>query len=380
MSEGYLRRRRNTRTPSGTNLKNKVFNITSNFNAEVLKEKINDTVQLSSNSELCSHSNQSASESVKRPSHMSDHGNTQTLDNHDQSALRLADKEDFKTPPSTPITRSRGKSLGILTPRMDAKDENSNKMECDAENTTQANANEESDCCEEEYLTVPQQLEKMMENHNEEEEGPQTIDIRVVHTMFKRMQEEFDQKVEKLTADLQTVKAQSQTEQQTTGNHEHTFDEVCQQLTKLTVKTKAISSAVQNSWEYTKEITERLDKLELTAHKKMIVVSGLGLYGRRFEKKKQLENFFSIEMDIQPSIEDFYQIGDSKAVVVILLSNSDKSLIMKNKNRLKGLKNEDKQPIYINEYVTAEKKEKRRWNKQMLNQNENREADLQQKM
>ena len=155
------------------------------------------------------------------------------------------------------------------------------------------------------------------------------------------------------------------------------LEEIVGQLDRLTLKTKAVSSAVQNTWEDRTVIAEKVRRLEQTQHNKMIVISGLTLTGKKYEKMRQLENFFETELGINPFIEDFYETGVKQPTlkVVTLQSLRDKQMVMRHKSYLKGVVNEFKSPIYINDYLPQEAFEKRKRHKEIYRVNQQSKED-----
>ena len=216
---------------------------------------------------------------------------------------------------------------------------------------------------------VINELEAMMANHNEEEQGAQVVDIQVVHAMFKKMQSSFQSQLN----DMQK-KVDKLTEKETTSE-QPTVSDIAAQVDRLTIKMKATSCAIQNAWEDRCVLEERLAKTELNLHRKMITISGLELNGKKYQKIQQLENFFDTELGIQPYIEDFYEIGSKQPTVKVVIFQSlrDKALVMRTKKYLKGLQNKYKQSLYINDFVPQEELEKRKKAKVMFRANEEKE-------
>ena len=107
----------------------------------------------------------------------------------------------------------------------------------------------------------------------------------------------------------------------------------------------------------------------------MIVLTGLTLSGKKYQKMQQLESFFDQELNIRPFIEDFYSIGEAstRSTVIIFQSLRDKALVMRFKSGLKGLVNEKKKPFFINDYMPAKMKEQRRKHKEIYMDNQSNE-------
>ena len=136
---------------------------------------------------------------------------------------------------------------------------------------------------------VVQELEKMMESHDEEKNGPQVINLKVVHGMFRRMDEAFRKEIQELKNQFRQKSVAETSSPHCTAE----IDDLTKQTRRLTVKTKAISSAIQNAWEDRVQLQERVEHLENAAFKKMIVINGLEVFGKKNEKIQQIEKLYT---------------------------------------------------------------------------------------
>ena len=238
---------------------------------------------------------------------------------------------------------------------------------------------------ESEETSVTDCLEKMIQQHDIED-GPLVMEVKMVHSMLKKMETQFQDKINDLQQRLSSVERADQGTCERLESDEsqvvHTNDEICLQLDKLTLKTKAVSSAIQYTWEDRNQLIERIEKLEMTNVKRMAIISGLYIQGKKYQKMQQIENFFDTELQIRPYIEDFYTLGSSTppAIVIICQSMRDKTLIMRNKKQLKGLENQDKKPIYINDFIPIKKKEKNKKHKEIYSENQRDQSSEKPKM
>ena len=377
MQESSLRKR-NTRTPSGNILSNKVSNIRTIFNqltppqtksASWLKEKgivnsdLSPLQELKADNALCM-SDRASKQIVKHADVLEhDQGRSQVLINQQRPLSASINTKLLHTNTSKAVA--------------------SKKIEM-AENINCGNEQDmEVPVCEEanettlpgDSTSVVSDIEKLIESHNTEEKGPMVMDVQIVHAMFKKMENNFQSQVKELQSKIENLEMEKREKTSRVNNLE--MEDVVEQLDKLTIKTKAVSSAVQNAWEDRCILSEKLNRLETNIHKKTVVISGLYLKGKKDEMMERLENFFETEMGIRPFVEDFYETGYNLPTlkIVIFQSLRDKVLVMKNKSNLKGLQNKDKKPIYINNYTSQETNEKRRRNKEMMRENEAKEID-----
>ena len=114
-----------------------------------------------------------------------------------------------------------------------------------------------------------------------------------------------------------------------------------------------------------KDLDQRIENLELNNTKRMVIITGL----EAVEKKYMLEylkEFFSIMMDIQVEIDDYFLLGnaDLRPIVVSFPTMNDKKQVMKKKKLLKGATDGDRK-IFINDYIPHPVQEKQKRNNQV---------------
>ena len=265
-------RKRSYRTPSGHNLKDKVSGTRTIFSVEEGQKQRSKKTELNSLPEInqaCKTDGpqQRDSQQVQTPKHrilrsrFSDHTPKQTL-SADSAIPSDVESDNFDTPPTTPIASFR---KVIKCQRI--KEKTTNKMNKKEEMTV----DKPEAAVEGEGALVVQELEKMIADHDEQD-GPKLIDVRSVHAMFKRMQDDFQSKLRALEAKMNDITGAVQKDGINSdagrSSDGHSLDDACDQINKLTLKTRAVSSAVQNAWEDRCQIHERLEKLELNCIKK----------------------------------------------------------------------------------------------------------------
>ena len=124
------------------------------------------------------------------------------------------------------------------------------------------------------------------------------------------------------------------------------------------------------------DVTQRVENLELNNAKKAVVLTGLYLMNKNKEDNiVQLQTFFDNMCGIQIVVDDYFTMGliEPKPIVIYLQTMEDRRLLMKYKNLLKGIKNEDNKPYFVNEYLPAANQEKKRRERDIIQTNKEKE-------
>ena len=251
------------------------------------------------------------------------------------------DSEFYTTPPVTPI-RPVSKTHQSKSGQQKAS---SNTYKMDQENKGIAITEEES---------IVSRLEAVVNATD----GPKTLDSNMVLEMFRKLEQNLEKKVNELS-------------------NKDEVDRLCQKIEGMEIQSKAIKGATIHLEERSKEMEERLRKIELNNHKKMVILTGL--YTDEEEEKDnirdQIEQFIQQELMIEVEIEDFFELGFNQPTPKVLILNSlrEKQRLMNHKQLLKGLKNEDGKSYYLNDYYPPDQKELRKKNKEIFEANENSE-------
>ena len=140
-----------------------------------------------------------------------------------------------------------------------------------------------------------------------------------------------------------------------------------------------VAAKVMDRMETTiKDLTQRIENLELNNAKRAVVVTGLYIFGRKFEKLQQIYRFFEEKIGVTDiTIEEFFTLGliEPAPIVVYFQSMREKRDIMNSKSYLKGQVNEDRKPYFINEYYPAAVQEKKRRERDIINHNQQSENE-----
>ena len=199
------------------------------------------------------------------------------------------------------------------------------------------------------------------QKHIPDSEIPAVLDLQTVMKMFKKLQ---DNKSEDIDVKIQQhLKNLPQADAKTISNLE-------EELKWTRKKGRIMARTVQRMQDITLELASRIDNLEINNAKRCITITGYHTYGKKDAVIQQIEQFLSTDIGVPAMVEDTYIIGNSnpQTRVVVLMSQKDKHLILKNKSVLKDY--DLQQPIYINDYQPPAAAERRRWEKELKSMND----------
>ena len=125
-----------------------------------------------------------------------------------------------------------------------------------------------------------------------------------------------------------------------------------------------------------KDVTQRLDNLELNNAKRAVVLTGYHTEGNRDEVLSQLYEFLSTQLHLSNiTIDDFFTMGivSPKPVVMYFQNMEDKRVIMQMKSCLKDSPTGNN--CFINDYLPASMQEKRRREKDIRTVNSKKQGE-----
>ena len=387
-----------SRTPSGTELANTVSATRTIFSPENgIFQSIHETRQGDTHdTHDKSHQDALTFPAAVTPSRSSEHKRKQTEDGHDQESqsvkvlrqscisfaankLQLqrikvqedSDSEHFSTPPGTPIRKGRiqKKKKTTVKTTLTSTMPTEEQMQID---TLAKQTEDQSDNFKQIYKEVIEDGPNNSSNIRSEDgevEGdvdqmPMTMDIRSVHAMFRKLEQQMQDKLDKIsTNNINRVE-----ENQETIKYED-YQKIQRELTMTKIKNRALNSAVQVMWEEMEDMAARLSKLELNEARRAVVITGLYTSDKKGEAMDEFQEFILEYFGFKPEIADLYPIGQGSpaAKVVIFMNQAEKELIMENKSLLKDVQNEDKKGIYINNYLLPAEKAKRNKEREIRN-------------
>ena len=140
-------------------------------------------------------------------------------------------------------------------------------------------------------------------------------------------------------------------------------------LKEVKRKNKLLGEVTQYNISLVEDIASRLDSVEMSNARRSATLSGLYTDSRKSIMMHQVSSFFDDVLDLNPSIEDVYQIGskDPKPIVIIFNTADDKRSVFQSKHQLKGYKNKDGAGYYLNDYLPAKVNEKKRREREIAN-------------
>ena len=121
------------------------------------------------------------------------------------------------------------------------------------------------------------------------------------------------------------------------------------------------------------DLTKRIEKLEVFNAKKTVSISGLHVYSKyKDEIGMEIQDFFQSQLGVNVRIDDTYFVGqnDPPVCVVTFGTLQDKREVMSKKSLLKDIINKDQNPIFINEFWSAEANEAKKVQKELVATNE----------
>ena len=190
--------------------------------------------------------------------------------------------------------------------------------------------------------------------------------------MFKRLEDRLNS-IENSNKVTHPQQQETTTTEDQVSQYDARLLQYQQEIKSLKLKNYQMQCANRMAYCAMENITKKMSKLEISNNRKMITISGLFTYGEKKEDVgKEIQDFFETELDIVIKIDDFFFMGQSSPplCVVSLTSQQDKREIMANKKKLKDTVNKEDNPIYINDYWSAEGSEKKKVEKELVETNE----------
>ena len=203
---------------------------------------------------------------------------------------------------------------------------------------------------------IDKQIHQMEEMQEGEGENPQVMKVTSVLEMFRELKEEI------VKAGLNQKKQFSDRQEEDLNRalqmEEETITSLKNKSATNQLKIGAVTEVCEKMDTQIKDLSQRIDNLELNNSRKMVIITGLRGVGRD-DMLKFLQGFCEEILEVNVTVDDYFYVGNSnpRAIVVFFQSIHDKRLVMQAKSVLKNYKEEK---IFINNYTSAPTQEKRR--------------------
>ena len=216
--------------------------------------------------------------------------------------------------------------------------------------------------------------EAIMDTEDSNNPNPTVISAITIQEMFQQLKREIKEDIQKVHTEVQSYKNQvsAQITEQCKGdvmqhvNHEiqqhvTTIKELKQDVAHYKSKTSILTDVVNNMSLQMDELKSKMEGLELSNAKKSVSISGLYIYGTKYEQIQQVEKFLDEMLGVYVNIDDMYTLGSTqpRLIVVSFQSIQQKKDVLRFKSFLKGKTNKDNRPYFINEYIPTATQEKR---------------------
>ena len=204
--------------------------------------------------------------------------------------------------------------------------------------------------------------------------GKKVMDVETVMLMFHDLKEEIGE-----IKDIKGRVIGVEQYQKFEGEH------VAKHVSKLIYykrRSEVLSNTVISMACQMDKLKERVEALDIQSCKKSVVINGLDADDKGAVCANQVQSFFDEEMGVDIPVVDAFQIGEAnpKTIIAPLESNYDRQLLMQNKAVLKDIVNDQGKPIYVNEQVPSFVREKRRWEREIVRQNNRKSIANKKKM
>ena len=120
-----------------------------------------------------------------------------------------------------------------------------------------------------------------------------------------------------------------------------------------------------------KDLTQRVQNLELNNMKNSVVLTGFEASKRKVDYMYEVFYFLKDEVKVDVELIDVYPIGmqEIRPLVITVANVQQKRSILQNAKNIKYLMNRHAQPFYFSEYLLAEMNEKKKREKDIIREN-----------
>ena len=219
---------------------------------------------------------------------------------------------------------------------------------------------------------------------------PKSINLDMVWTMFSELRKDINRNREADRTEIRLFKEACVSEagqvvNQVFEQQENKVRKLKLELSHYKNKTEILAGICNSLHTEVTDLTQRLDNVELSCSKKMVIITGYDLPEQSKDNNIEvLQALFASKIGVHAKVEDFYLLGTKfpKQIVCEFQSLRDKRLVLKNKYLLKNFR-KDGRKVFINEYTPISIQEKRRREQKIIadieaqvEPDENEEIDL----
>ena len=259
---------------------------------------------------------------------------------------------NFATPPATPARQPDIRSaLSLSKPKL-KMNESVSKPNTETEN-----------------MEVSQTSTAKTNSGNIAENGAANFELQAIHTMFKSLESKVEEAVKKIEAKVDDKILKIDTTEVSSLKKEVQYQKF---------KTETVVGTMQHMHQVIEDLTKRVESLEVANTRNAIIISGLGLEGKKVDLAKEFECFAELQLGVRITVEEAYNIGAPPfaSTVVFLQSAAEKREIIAAKSQLKNVKI-DGNMIYINSYHPASVNERIRRERDIKWANSQQDENLQ---
>ena len=207
-------------------------------------------------------------------------------------------------------------------------------------------------------------------NSGEIPTDPKTMDLQIVIQLFKEIKRDLHE----FKKDIPVDKVKNLVTQEKSNAdiilklQEELKDEKCSK--------QLMSGTIQRMSTVITDMEARITELEKSNNRNSLVLTGFPNNVDRKERKTQITLFIKDTLNINAEIAETYLIGEGvdRPVVIVFSSIQDRNSVFYNRTKLKNYSNLEDKPFYINELLPPALNEKRRCERQIVNENKRNTA------
>ena len=195
-------------------------------------------------------------------------------------------------------------------------------------------------------------------------ENAKVIDVRTVLEMFHQVMSKRNSTVEDQTLHQWKIQLKDEINKDVNASfeaYEEKIKKLEEDLCGSDRKLKIVQDVITRQNDIIKDLTKRMDAVELNQARRMAVLTGLSTSQKKHERTKEVTEFLQTELEIFTRIEDTYQLNaDPPTIVVTFQTMHDKETAFEKKSKLKDISKDRGKKLYLNHYLPIQENEKRK--------------------